>query len=137
MEKQKNWSKKTVSKSESRPQNKHLKPFKKWQVKQPDPMLKKEWRDRKRQAQKMMDLVLQYQCMNKADLEKLSQQSDITILEALLARYVLQGMKDNKMLVDMLDRHISKAPVEQKIEWDLTVIAKVVSLPPLDEWQNK
>lgn len=85
----------------------------------------------------MMDMVLQYQGMKKSDLEKLALKSDITILEALLVRYVLQGMKDNKMLVDMLDRHISKAPVEQKIEWDLNVIAKVVSLPPLDEWQNK
>jgi len=125
-------SSKTSSKS-------NLIPWAKTKVRweQPTPEQKKAGRDRKRQAQRMMDMVLQYQGMKKSDLEKLALKSDITILEALLVRYVLQGMKDNKMLVDMLDRHISKAPVEQKIEWDLNVIAKVVSLPPLDEWQNK
>ena len=64
----------------------------------------------------MMDMILQYQTMTKSDLEKLSQNKDLTVLELLMIRYVVSGMKDNKMLIDMMDRHISKAPTEQKIE---------------------
>lgn len=120
-----------------RPQNKNLKPFVKGVSQTAPAASKKEWRDRKRQAQRMMDMVLKYQTLTQSELIEMSKKKDLTVLELLMIRYVTQGMKDNKMLVDMLDRHISKAPTEQKIESDINLQAKVVSLPPLDEWQKK
>ena len=98
---------------------------------QPSPQAKREGRERKKQAQKMMDMILQYQTMTKSDLEKLSQNKDLTVLELLMIRYVVSGMKDNKMLIDMMDRHISKAPTEQKIEHEWNINSTIVKI-----WQK-
>ncbi len=101
--------------------------FKKWQKPPATPKDKSEWRDRRRQAQRMMDLVLKYQTMTKSDLEKLDQDK-LTILELSMIKYVTSWMKDNKMLTDMIDRHISKAP--QQLEhtgangWDISISVK-------------
>lgn len=122
---------KTVVKSVERPWNKNLKSYKKWEAPQPTPAQKSAGRERKRQAQKMMDMILQYQTMTKSDLEKLSQNKDLTVLELLMIRYVVSGMKDNKMLIDMMDRHISKAPTEQKIEHEWNINSTIVKI-----WQK-
>lgn len=34
-----------------------------------------------------------------------------------MLKYVTSGMKDNKMLVDMIDRHIAKAPTQMELSW--------------------
>ena len=90
--------------------------FEKWVNNDPDPSYKKAWRERKRQAQKIMDMILKYQAMTKGQLEEISKNRDLTILELTMIRYVAGWMKNDKFLLDMLDRHISKAPtkVEQK-----------------------
>ena len=120
-----------MNKTKSRPQNKNLRPHKKWEFVQPDPKLKKEWRERKRQAQRMMDMILQYQTMTQEELKEMASRKDLTVLELLMIRYVTQWMKDNKMLVDMLDRHISKAPTEQKIEHEWNITSNIVKI-----WQK-
>lgn len=103
-----------------------------FEKKQPTPAQKSAGRDRKKQAQRMMDMVLKYQTLTQSELIEMSKKKDLTVLELLMIRYVTQGMKDNKMLVDMLDRHISKAPTEQKIEHDGNITSNIVKI-----WQNK
>lgn len=78
---------------------------------------KKAGRDRKRQAQRMMDMLLTYQNMTKSQIEELWKKEDLTVLELLMFKYVTSGMKDNKMLVDMIDRHIAKAPTQMELSW--------------------
>mgnify|MGYP007069037476 CR=1 FL=1 len=78
---------------------------------------KRAWRDRKRQAQRMMDMLLTYQNMTKSQIEELWKKEDLTVLELLMLKYVTSGMKDNKMLVDMIDRHIAKAPTQMELSW--------------------
>lgn len=78
---------------------------------------KSAWRDRKRQAQRMMDMLLTYQNMTKSQIEELWKKEDLTVLELLMLKYVTSGMKDNKMLVDMIDRHIAKAPTQMELSW--------------------
>lgn len=92
---------------------------------------KRAWRDRKRQAQRMMDMLLTYQNMTKSQIEELWKKEDLTVLELLMLKYVTSGMKDNKMLVDMIDRHISKAPTEiTGKDWaPIEVLNKIQSLP--------
>lgn len=87
---------------------------------QPDPALKKAWRDRKRQAQKIMWLVLEYQNMTTSELkEHMEKHKDnLTVLEYTMMKYVTEWMKDKKIMLDMIDRHISKAPTQMEISWE-------------------
>lgn len=80
---------------------------------------KSAWRERKRNAQKIMDLILQFQTLTKKELEQLAEDSKdtMTILEAQMVQYVLYWSKDKKMLIDMMNRHISYAPAQQEISW--------------------
>ncbi len=107
-----------MSKSESRPQNKHLKPFKKWEVVQPDPKLKSQWRERKKQAQIIMDKMLKYSEMTVEQLEDeiKNKGKKMSVQDYLITKYVTSGTKSEKMLVDWMDRHIAKAPTQ--IEMD-------------------
>ena len=82
-------------------------------------------------------MILEYQEMTKADLEKKQNDKDITVLESLLIRYVLLWMKDSKMLVDFIDRHISKAPQQMEVGWpDWWPVQQVVSysIPDNQRW---
>ena len=73
---------------------------------------KKAGRERKKQAKKMMDLVLEYQNMSVWELEEIMKSKDsLTVLEYTMMSYVSKGFKKDKILLDMIDRHISKAPV--------------------------
>ncbi len=110
---------KIVKKIETRTQNKNLKPFKKWERPPSTWAQKSAWRDRKRQAQKIMALVLEYQNMTTWELkEYMEKQKDkLTVLEYTMMKYVTEGMKDKKIMLDMIDRHISKAPSQMELSW--------------------
>lgn len=79
---------------------------------------KKAWWDRKKQAQKMMKMVLDYGNMTKQEIEELSKKEDLTVLELLMIKYVVTGMKDTKILVDMINRHVPYAPVKTELTWE-------------------
>ena len=66
---------------------------------QPSPQAKSAGRDRKRQAQKIMALVLEYQNMTTGELKT-----------------YMDKHKDKKIMLDMIDRHISKAPTQMELE---------------------
>lgn len=89
--------------------------FQKWNTIQATPKQKSEGWDRRRHALAMMELVLKYQSMTMSDLKALEKKKDVTILELQMIRYVLDGVKDNKLLLHMMDKHISNAPVE--VSW--------------------
>lgn len=78
---------------------------------------KKAWRERKRQAQKIMGLVLEYQNMTTGELKKHMEKNKdkLTVLEYTMMKYVTEGMKDKKIMLDMIDRHISKAPQQMEL----------------------
>ena len=91
-----------------------------FEKKQPTPEQKKAGRDRKRQAQKIMALVLEYQNMTTGELKKYMEKhkDELTVLEYTMMKYVTEGMKDKKIMLDMIDRHISKAPTKQEVDLD-------------------
>lgn len=85
---------------------------------QPSPQAKSAGRDRKRQAQKIMALVLEYQNMTTGELKTYmdKHKDKLTVLEYTMMKYVTEGMKDKKIMLDMIDRHISKAPTQMELE---------------------
>lgn len=79
----------------------------------PTPAQKKAGWDRKRQAQQIMDKMLEFKDMTLQEFQAF--QDDIkanpdkhTVIELKLAQYI----SEKKNTIDFLDRHISKAPVE-------------------------
>ena len=90
-----------------------------FEKKQPSPQAKKAGRERKRQARRMMDMVLQYQNMSVAELKKYmdKHKNNLTVLEYTMMKYVTEWMKDKKIMLDMIDRHISKAPAQMELTW--------------------
>lgn len=98
---------------------------------QPDPSLKKAWRERKRQAQAMMDLILRYGTMTKKQLEKITSKKDLTLLEQLMLKYVSWWMKDNKILIDFINRHVPYAPTKTELtgeDWqDLSIKTIIIN----------
>lgn len=79
---------------------------------------KKAGRERRRNWKKIMDLVLQYQSMTKDQLQKLAGDPNATMLELLMVKYITGWMKDTRMLIDFMDRHVPKAPTQMAIGWD-------------------
>lgn len=61
-----------------------------------------------------MDKMLRYGDMTVAEIkaEIASKGEDMTVQDYLITKYVLAGTKSEKMLVDRMDRHISKAPIQ-------------------------
>lgn len=80
---------------------------------QPSPEAKSKGWERRREAQKIMDEIMQLADMPYADIKVLLEDIKIhpekhTLREVKLAQYLM----DKKYTVDYLDRHISKAPQE-------------------------
>lgn len=80
---------------------------------QPDPKAKSKGWERRREAQKIMDEIMQLADMPYADIKALLEDIKVhpeshTLREVKLAQYLM----DKKYTVDYLDRHISKAPRE-------------------------
>jgi len=90
---------------------KNLTPFTKGGKDQPTSEAKKAGWERKRNKQKIMDLILEIQDMSLEDIDRLKKdlkanKDKHTLLEKLLLQY-LDSKRNTK---DFLDRHISKAP---------------------------
>jgi hypothetical protein len=84
---------------------------------QPSPEAKKKGWERRREAQKIMDKIMELADMSYSEIKVLLQ--DITdnpdkhtLREVKLANYLME----KKYTIDYLDRHISKAPTEIKGE---------------------
>ena len=79
---------------------------------------KKAGRDRRRNAMKMMNLLLEYQSMTKEELQNLAKNPNSTMLELLMVKYITWWMKDTRLLVDYMDRHVPKAPQKMELTWE-------------------
>lgn len=92
---------KTSTKSSVNKWHSNLIPWAKTKVKgeQPTPAQKKAGRDRKRQAQKIMGLVLEYQNVTTGELKEYMEKhkDELTVLEYTMMKYVTEGMKDKKI----------------------------------------
>ena len=103
---------------------------------QPSPESKKKGWQRRKEAQKIMDLILDISDLSMDKIKELlkdieSNPSKHTLLEAKLVRYV---MKD-KFTIDFLDRHISKAPQDINLDnsGNIKIITEFVDEPTEDE----
>lgn len=84
--------------------------------KQPDPKLKSQGWERRREAQKLMDKLLSLSDMTMEEFQNIQEDvkknpSKYTVIEVKLAQY----LSDKRNTIDFLDRHISKAPVQQEL----------------------
>lgn len=83
---------------------------------QPSSEAKKKGWERKQQAQQIMDKMLEFKDMTLQEFKAF--QDDIkanpdkhTVIELKLAQYI----SEKKNTIDFLDRHISKAPIQQEL----------------------
>lgn len=84
---------------------------------QPSAELKKAGRERRRQAQRIMDKILELQGMPFSELANMMKKEnlwDMTAADVICLRYVNDVMK-GKLIVDFLNRHISYAPQDYNI----------------------
>lgn len=127
-----------MKETKSRPQNKNLKPHKKWEFVQPDPKLKSQWRERKKQAQIIMDKMLKYSEMTVEQLEDeiKNKGKKMSVQDYLITKYVTSGTKSEKMLVDWMDRHIAKAPTQMEID-QTTTIAWAIKIEQVKEMSDE
>lgn len=82
-------------------------------VPNPTPEQKRAGRERRREAQMIMDMVMNYSNMTVWELKAIAQKKgdNMTIMEARIMKYV----SNDKYLLDWLDRHIPKAPAQTEI----------------------
>lgn len=89
---------------------------------QPSPKSKSKGWDRRREAQKIMDKMLEYQNITYKELlskiEELEKSPEkFTVLEMKILRYLFKEGNTT----DYLDRHISKAPTNLDIKGNLSI----------------
>lgn len=86
---------------------------------QPSPELKKAGRERRKEAQRIMDMVMKFGAMTVGQLKALVQKKwdELTVTEARIVKYV----SNDKYLIDWLDRHVPKAPQSFDLGWSLAV----------------
>ena len=92
---------------------KNLKPVPFTKDNQPSPEAKKRGWERRREAQKIMDEMLNLTSMSYKEIKDLLEDIKVhpenhTLREVKIANYLME----KKFTVDYLDRHISKAPQE-------------------------
>jgi len=99
---------------------------------QPTPEQKKKGWERRREAQKIMDEIMQLADMPYADIKALLEDIKVhpekhTLREVKLAQYLM----DKKYTVDYLDRHISKAPQEIVMggDMELKITREIINEP--------
>lgn len=104
-------------KKEPRPQNKHLKVFKKWETASSES--KSAWRARRRQAMKIMKEMIEYQDLTPAQFEEYLQKNKKTmnLWKLITAKRTQDIMKDKNMMKYWLDKHIPNAPTQTEISW--------------------
>lgn len=102
---------------------------------QPSPEAKKKGWERRREAQRIMDTILELQNKPYGEIKKMKEEiksdpNKHTLLEVMLTSY----LTNTKFIPDFLDRHISKAPQEVDITSKGDKIdAGIFIVPPKDE----
>jgi len=110
----------------------NLKPIPFTKDNQPSPEAKSKGWERRREAQKIMDEIMQLADMPYADIKALLEDIKVhpekhTLREVKLAQYLM----DKKYTVDYLDRHISKAPQEIVMggDMELKITREIINEP--------
>lgn len=99
---------------------------------QPTPEQKKAGRERKKQAQKIMDDIITKSNMSVPQLKEYLAKNwnKMPAHEYAMTQYVIKMMNSDRFLMDWIDRHIGKAP--QEVQHSGEIKAWVLLLPPLD-----
>ena len=121
---------KTSVKPWERVQNQYLKPRKKWQKPQVTSEQLKKWRDRKREAKKIMDQLMKMSNLSFADFmvkyfivpdikypDRYVINPNLSVQDVILANYI-KTVLNWALMVDWLNRHVSYAPSKNEITGD-------------------
>lgn len=99
---------------------------------QPDPELKSKGWDRRREAQKFMDRVIEFQNMPYTEFKKVVEDMDAgkggyTMGDRMALNYIFNASERErtKLLLDWMDRHVPKAPPMLDLDTP-TPITKIV-----------
>lgn len=86
---------------------------------QPAPELKSKGRERKREAKKLMDYFMLMSEKSISEVEKIVKEKwkDMIVREALICQYIIAWFKDKKIMQDIINRHVSYAPIKQEVTW--------------------
>lgn len=92
--------------------------------------LKRYW-ERKKQAQAMMNKVMEYMNLTQAEfsslIEDIKRNPDkYTVEDSLLAKYATKAFNSEKFMLDWFDRNISKAPTNLSNEDDKPLEIKII-----------
>lgn len=83
---------------------------------QPSPLAKKEGRNRKREAQAMMDRIKKYQKLPLWEIQEIladkEKMKELPGEDIMALQYAVKSIKTDKFILDRMDRNVSKAPVE-------------------------
>ena len=95
---------------------------------QPSPEAKKRGWERRRMAQEMMDLYEKYMHMNYEEFLAIKNDvkenpSKYTVIEVDMFKYA----KSPKFIIDRIDRHISKAPQDVKVDHEGEISIKIIT----------
>ena len=83
---------------------------------QPTPQQKSEWRERKREAKRLLDEMMRLWAYNIEDLKKYAKNPKLMVKDLIVAKRAINVLTKDKFLLDYLDRHVPKAP--QQLTWE-------------------
>lgn len=95
----------------------NLKPFSSEYQPTPEQIIKRsKTRERKKEAQKLMDYFME---MSEKSIEEVKnhvkeQGDNMIIRQALICKYIVEWFKDKKIMQDIINRHVSYAPIKQE-----------------------
>lgn len=105
---------------------------------QPSPEAKRAWRQRKKEAQRMMETLMWFQEMNaeqiKAYIDK--HKDEMPVKDLVMLQYLEDILKNPKIRIDWINRHVPYAPQKQELEHKGSIIIEQVNYGKLPKNKN-
>lgn len=102
--------------------DKRLANLKRWDPKipftsqqQPTPAQKSAWRERRREAKRMLDEVMRLWMYTVDELKEYIKRKDLLVKDVVVAKRSINILTKDKFLLDRLERHIPKAPQSMEL----------------------
>lgn len=85
---------------------------------QPTSQQKKEWRERRKHAQWLLDQMIKYQDLTTAEFQQLVEKMDtLPIKDKINLKRLENILNDRSFLLDWINKHVPQAPSQQEITW--------------------
>lgn len=96
-----------------------LRPYQFTSTRQPDPKLKSQGWQRRREKKKIMDTLQKYSWMSLEELDAMetAKGTSITLREKMLLNYAKWMIKDKTIMMDWINRNVPYAPKEIEMSW--------------------